>query len=62
LWRTLKYENIYLPDYASVPDLEVGLQAYFRFYNHERLHQSLDYRTPAKVPYARAIPDNSADA
>jgi len=49
LWRTVKYENIYLLDYASVPDLEAGLQAYFRFYNHERLHQSLDYRTPAEV-------------
>ena len=49
LWRTVKYENIYLMDYASVPDLEMGLHAYFRFYNHERLHQSLDYRTPAEV-------------
>jgi len=36
-------------DYASVPDLEMGLQAYFHFYSHERLHQSLDYRTPAEV-------------
>jgi hypothetical protein len=49
LWRTVKYENIYLMDYASVPDLGVGLHAYFRFYNHERLHQSLNYRTPAEV-------------
>jgi putative transposase len=49
LWRTVKYENIYLMDYASVPDLEMGLHAYFRFYNHERLHQSLNYRTPAEV-------------
>jgi len=52
LWRTVKYENIYLVDYASVPDLEMGLQAYFRFYNHERLHQSLDYCTPAEVHFA----------
>ena len=38
-------------DYASVPDLEMGMHAYFRFYNHERLHQSLDYRPPAEVHY-----------
>jgi len=49
LWRTVKYENIYLVDYGSVPELEEGLQAYFRFYNHERLHQSLGYHTPAEV-------------
>ena len=49
LWRTVKYENIYLMDYGCVPDLEMGLHAYFRFYNHERLHQSLDYRTPAEA-------------
>jgi putative transposase len=52
LWRTVKYENIYLMDYASVRSLEEGLQAYFRFYNHERLHQGLGYRTPAEVHYA----------
>ena len=49
LWRAVKYENIYLKDYASVPELEVGLHAYFHFYNHERLHQSLGYHTPAEV-------------
>jgi putative transposase len=49
LWRTIKYENIYLVDYASVPQLEVGLHAYFHFYNHERPHQRLGYRTPAEV-------------
>lgn len=52
LWRSLKYEDIYLKDYASVSELEHGLTRYFRFYNHERLHQSLDYRTPAMVHYA----------
>ncbi len=52
LWRTVKYENIYLMDYASVRGLEEGLQTYFRFYNHERLHQSLGYRTLAEVHYA----------
>jgi putative transposase len=49
LWRTVKYENIYLVDYAFVPDLETGLHAYFRFYDHERLHRSLNCRTPAEV-------------
>ena len=49
LWRSVKYEELYLKDYASVPDLDAGLEAYFRFYNHERPHQSLGYRTPAEV-------------
>jgi putative transposase len=49
LWRTVKYENIYLQGYESVPGLEHGLGQYFPFYNHERLHQSLAYRTPAAV-------------
>jgi putative transposase len=52
LWRTVKYEHIYLNDYAHVPDLEAGLDSYFQFYNHERPHQSLGYRTPAEVHYA----------
>jgi putative transposase len=49
LWRTVKYEDVYLRCYESVPDLERGLAAYFAFYNHERLHQSLGYKTPAEV-------------
>jgi putative transposase len=49
LWRSVKYEDIYIKDYASVAELDAGLQAYFRFYNHERPHQSLAYRTPAEV-------------
>jgi putative transposase len=49
LWRTVKYEDIYLNDYASVPELEAGLERYFTFYNRERPHQSLAYRTPAEV-------------
>jgi putative transposase len=52
LWRTVKYEHIYLMDYAYVPDLEAGLHRYFSFYNHERPHQSLAYGTPAEVHYA----------
>jgi putative transposase len=49
LWRTVKYEDIYLRGYEAVPELEQGLVRYFRFYNHQRLHQSLAYRTPALV-------------
>jgi putative transposase len=49
LWRSVKYEDVYIRGYESVPELERGLAAYFRFYNHERLHQSLGYRTPAEV-------------
>jgi putative transposase len=49
LWRTVKYEDIYLYGYEGVLELQRGLQHYFPFYNEERLHQSLDYRTPADV-------------
>jgi putative transposase len=49
LWRTVKYEDIYLRGYESVPELHRGLGRYFTFYNHERLHQSLGYQTPAAV-------------
>jgi putative transposase len=49
LWRTVKYEEVYLKDYPSVPSARANLDAYFRFYNEERLHQALDYQTPAAV-------------
>ena len=49
LWRSLKYEEVYLKDYASVAEARAGIDRYFQFYNHQRLHQSLDYRTPAGV-------------
>lgn len=52
LWRSVKYEDIYLKDYASVPDLYVGLDSSFCFYNDERPHQSLSYRTPAEVHFS----------
>ena len=47
LWRSLKYEEVYLRDYALVPEARAGIGSWFRFYNHERPHQSLGYRTPA---------------
>ena len=53
LWRTVKYENVYLHAYANGLDLYKGLKDYFEFYNHERVHQSLAYQTPAFV-YAKA--------
>jgi putative transposase len=49
LWRSVKYEDIYIKDYERVPDLESGLTAYFQFYDEERPHQSLGYRTPGEV-------------
>jgi putative transposase len=48
-WRSTKYEDIYLRDYASVPEARRGLGEYIEFYNWERPHQSLEYRTPGEV-------------
>jgi putative transposase len=48
-WRTIKYEDIYIKGYETVPALIAGLGDYFPFYNEARPHQSLDYRTPAEV-------------
>ena len=53
LWRSLKQEEVYLRDYESVPEARAGIERYLRFYNHERLHQSLDYVTPAALYKAR---------
>jgi putative transposase len=49
LWRTVKYENIYIRCYSSVPELKAGLGRFFPYYNCERWHQSLGYQTPAAV-------------
>jgi len=49
LWRTVKYEEVFLRDYGDEAEARRGLGAYFRFYNQERLHQALDYHTPAEV-------------
>lgn len=49
LWRSVKYEEVYLHDYATVLEAVQGLKKYFGFYNTERQHQSLDYRTPQEV-------------
>ena len=49
LWRTVKYEEVYLWRHETVPAMQVGLARYFPFYNQERRHQSLENRTPAEV-------------
>lgn len=49
LWRSVKYEEVYIHDYQQVPDAINGLGKYFSFYNDERLHQSLNYQTPEAV-------------
>ena len=49
LWRTVKYEEVYLHDYQTVREARNGLGRYFHFYNTERLHETLGYRTPHEV-------------
>jgi putative transposase len=49
LWRTIKYEDIYIKDYASVIELHNGLEDYLWLDNYERPHQGLSYQTPAEV-------------
>lgn len=53
LWRTVKYEDVYLQSYQDLQEAQAGLNEYFDFYNHERPHQSLDYRTPAAVYFGK---------
>ena len=53
LWRSVKYEEVYLKDYQGFSDAQQGLGRYFRHYNRERPHQGLDYQTPAEV-YGKA--------
>ena len=56
LWRSVKYEDIYIKEYDSVPALAAGLEDYFQLYNYERPHQSLGYRVPADVHFAVNVP------
>lgn len=55
LWRTVKYENIFIHDYQDIEEARIGLAQYFQFYNHRRMHQSLNYKTPAQI----YLPNNS---
>jgi putative transposase len=54
LWRTVKYEDVYLHDYPTARDLAQGLTRFFHFYDCERPHSALDYRTPAEVYHGAA--------
>jgi putative transposase len=49
LWRTIKYEEVYLKDYQSTSEAKQSLDDYLNFYNHKRLHSSLNYQTPAEI-------------
>ena len=53
LWRTIKYEEVYLKDYASPREARTGLTDYLDFYNYRRLHQALDYQTPAQIYFKK---------
>ncbi len=55
LWRTVKYEEVYLHDYESAREAKGGLKAYFQFYNEERFHSSLYKKTPAEIYYGGKI-------
>lgn len=54
LWRTIKYEEVYLNDYGDAGEAITGLRRYLQFYNRERSHQALDYQTPEAVYFSRA--------
>jgi len=49
LWRSLKYENIYLKEYRNGIELEKGMRDYFLYYNENRFHSSLNYQSPSSV-------------
>src|SRR5258708_17148706 len=53
LWRTVKYEEVYLKEYASPREARANLDEYFAFYNHHRLHQPLGYQTPASIYFQK---------
>ncbi|MBF0233687.1 MAG: transposase, partial [Desulfamplus sp.] len=56
LWRSLKWEEVYLHDYRSVRESRQGIGKWFQFYNQERFHQSLDYRTPYQIHFQGSPP------
>jgi len=55
LWRSVKYEKVYLNDFQTVSEAYSGLKDYFEFYNHRRIHQSLDYQTPAEIYLQKSV-------
>lgn len=52
LWRSLKYEDIYIREYQTISECEEGVNKYFKFYNQERFHQSLEYKTPDEIYFS----------
>ncbi len=62
LWRSVKYEEVYPHGYETMDEAYHGLYRYFEFYNHQRPHQALDYRTPEEVYEDRAVTLSTIDA
>lgn len=61
LWRSVKYEEVYLKAYETIQEAREGLAAYFRFYNEERPHEALGYKTPEEIFRGNARPDGYVD-
>jgi putative transposase len=55
LWRTVKYEDVYIKGYTTPREARIGVESYFEFYNSKRVHQALAYRTPAEVHFGDGI-------
>ena len=60
LWRTVKYEEVYLKQYQNIIEAEIGLGNYFPFYNQDRRHQALGYKTPHEVYFGKSYQKNDA--
>jgi putative transposase len=61
LWRSVKYEEVYLKEYETVREAVSSLRAYFGFYNQERLHQALGYKTPYELYTRTRVPTGDPD-
>lgn len=61
LWRTVKYEDIYLWNYETLKELREGLARYFKFYNSQRFHQSLEYKRPDEIYFQDSICKNNIE-
>jgi putative transposase len=60
LWRSLKYEEVYLKAYETIPEARAGIKEWIRFYNHERTHQSLGRQTPEQVYFSQSTMELAA--
>lgn len=60
LWRSLKYECVYLHEFATIADARIAITNYFTFYNTDRPHQALDYQTPESLYYTKTLLNESA--